>query len=71
AALAGGLPGPAAGIADEPAVSGEFLRWYRRLIEFGAEAAVTAVNGRLEELRAVLPTAAGRLAAALAEAAVT
>ncbi|KAF0174713.1 MAG: hypothetical protein FD161_3544, partial [Limisphaerales bacterium] len=53
------------------AVSGEFLRWYRRLIEFGAEAAVTAVNGRLEELRAVLPTAAGRLAAALAEAAVT
>lgn len=68
AALAGGLAAPTAVLADESAVSGEFLRWYRRLIEFGAEPAVVAVNERLEELHAVLPTAAGRLAAALAEA---
>ena len=52
----------------EPSVSQEFLRWYQRLVQFGAGALLTQVNGRLDTLRAILPSAASVLTAALAEA---
>ena len=51
------------------AITGEFVRWYRRLLEFGAENVVRQLNTRLESLARVLPPAARLLEAALAEAA--
>jgi glycosyltransferase involved in cell wall biosynthesis/SAM-dependent methyltransferase len=47
--------------ADEKVVSQEFLNWYRKLIKFNAYALVKQVNERLEDLRVVLPSAAGAL----------
>ncbi|MEN9573772.1 MAG: hypothetical protein RL514_1627 [Verrucomicrobiota bacterium] len=62
----GGLP---AGVArNEGAVSGEFLRWYRRLVEFRTNSLLLKVNARLAELDSLLPTAARILTAAVEEA---
>ncbi len=69
AALGGAGTWPALGSASEAAVSAEFLRWYRRLIEFRANALLMKVNERLPELRQHLPSAARVLAAAVEEAA--
>lgn len=54
--------------ASESAVSGEFLRWYRRLIEFHADGLLMKISERLPELRNRLPSAARVLAAAVEEA---
>ncbi len=55
----------------EGQVSAQFIRWYRRLLEYGAVQVLEAINQRLGVLSAALPTAAGNLQAALAEAART
>jgi GT2 family glycosyltransferase/glycosyltransferase involved in cell wall biosynthesis/tetratricopeptide (TPR) repeat protein len=52
----------------EVAVSHEFLRLYRRLINFGATQQTLRINERLDWLQSMLPTAAKFLAAAFAEA---
>ena len=52
----------------EPAISQEFLRWYQRLVRYGAGALLTQVNARLDTLRTILPSAARVLTSALAEA---
>ena len=44
--------------ADELEVSREFVKWYRKLIQFQAESTVMRINGRLPQLFAVLPSAA-------------
>ena len=69
AALAGDGELPARVTEQEGVVSGEFLRWYRRLVEFRTDSLLLKVNARLGELNAVLPTAARLLSAAVAEAA--
>ncbi len=69
AALAGDGELPARVTEQEGVVSGEFLRWYRRLVEFRTDSLLLKVNARLGELDAVLPTAARILSAAVAEAA--
>ncbi len=51
--------------AAEKSVSQEFLKWYRQLIRFQAASVVKQINARLEDLRAILPGAAGVLDAAL------
>jgi glycosyltransferase involved in cell wall biosynthesis/Tfp pilus assembly protein PilF len=51
------------------AITNEFVRWYRRLLEFGAENVVRQLNTRRAALARVLPPAARLLEAALAEAA--
>jgi tetratricopeptide (TPR) repeat protein len=62
--------GPAKVVSPaEPAVSQEFLRWYRRLLDYGAAPIVQAVNSKLDRLRTALPTASQTLEKALAEAA--
>ena len=43
---------------DELEVSREFVKWYRKLIQFQAESTVMRINGRLPQLSAVLPSAA-------------
>jgi tetratricopeptide (TPR) repeat protein len=48
--------------ADEPAVSREFINWYRQLVQFGAAALVRQLNNSLPVLGAVLPSAAATLA---------
>jgi len=53
--------------ADEPAVSQEFLKWYRQLIRFGAAALVRQLNSQLPALRNVLPSGAAALENALKE----
>jgi GT2 family glycosyltransferase/tetratricopeptide (TPR) repeat protein len=60
--------GRTAETAEAEAVSREFLKWYRRLLEFNAGATVRAIGGRLDALRAALPAAAQVVQAALAEA---
>ena len=57
-------PAPAA----EVAVSREFVNWYQRLLRFNAQPTVEALNARVEGLQRVLPSAAGILTSALAEA---
>ena len=54
--------------ADERLVSQEFLKWYRRLIAFGAHSLVRQLNERLAELGDILPGAVGVLTAALKQA---
>jgi tetratricopeptide (TPR) repeat protein len=49
-------------------VTDEFVRWYRRLLEFGAEPVVRGLNDHVTGLARVLPPAARLLTAALAEA---
>jgi glycosyltransferase involved in cell wall biosynthesis/tetratricopeptide (TPR) repeat protein len=55
--------------AAEPAVSQEFLQWYRALVRFGARDTIDRLNHQLDRLRDLLPTAVGVLERALAEAA--
>jgi tetratricopeptide (TPR) repeat protein len=50
------------------AVAREFIRWYQRLARYQVHAPLLAVNSRLPELRAILPSAAQALESALAEA---
>jgi GT2 family glycosyltransferase/tetratricopeptide (TPR) repeat protein len=52
----------------EPAVSMEFIRWYQKLIKFGADKLIFQLNASLGTLAAVLPSAARMLHAAMAEA---
>ena len=51
------------------AVTQEFVRWYRRLVEFGVESLVLRVNAGVAGLGRVLPRAAELLRAVIAEAA--
>ena len=53
--------------ALEAAISQEFLKWYQRLILFKAGRILGDVNRSLNRLDSVLPSAAQRLRAALAE----
>ncbi|HVY69603.1 MAG TPA: tetratricopeptide repeat protein, partial [Verrucomicrobiae bacterium] len=55
-------------ILDETAVSQEFLKWYRRLINAGATDAIRQTNRLVASLETALPSAARALAAALREA---
>jgi len=55
-------------IANEELVSAEFLKWYRRLIDYNASSAVFDLNRRIAELKSILPTFGGFLAAAVEEA---
>ena len=52
---------------DEVAVSQEFLRRYRQLVNHGAEAAVLKVNESLRLLGPILPTANGLLQRVVAQ----
>jgi GT2 family glycosyltransferase/glycosyltransferase involved in cell wall biosynthesis/Tfp pilus assembly protein PilF len=54
--------------ATEKSVSQEFVKWYRHLIRCKARSLVHQLNEKLEELRAVLPAAAGVLDAAMKQA---
>lgn len=54
--------------APEPTVSREFLNWYRRLVDAGAQETLLRVHERIEAMRAGLPTAAGLIETVLAEA---
>jgi hypothetical protein len=51
--------------AREAAVSREFLQWYQRLVALGAENLVRTINGRMNLLRQVLPSAGQALHHAL------
>ena len=55
--------------AADATLSAEFLKWYRQLIDFGAEQIILKLNQRLADLALVVPEAAARLRTALAEAA--
>jgi tetratricopeptide (TPR) repeat protein len=52
----------------ERTVSQEFLKWYRKLISYGANAVVGALNGKLSLLKAAVPSATRLLEQALLEA---
>jgi len=52
----------------EKLVSQEFLKWYRHLIKCKAHSLVNQVNEKLDDLRAILPAAAGVLSAAMKQA---
>jgi len=54
--------------AEEMAVSRAFLEWYKRLIQAGANQTILRLNARTEVFRGSLPTAAGLLDSAIAEA---
>ena len=54
--------------ADETAVSQEFIHWYRRLVQAGAETLIRGLNQRLDQVRRVLPRAAQLLAGVAAAA---
>jgi glycosyltransferase involved in cell wall biosynthesis/tetratricopeptide (TPR) repeat protein len=53
---------------SEPAVSGEFIKWYQRLIGHNAVEAIKGLNSRMDELQQRVPSAAQVLKSALAEA---
>lgn len=53
---------------SESAISREFLKWYRRLVAWKAQALLHQVNERIEALREPLPAAARTLAAAFTQA---
>jgi tetratricopeptide (TPR) repeat protein len=53
---------------DEKAVSQEFLKWYRRLLGTALASVVADLNGRIEALEPVLPSAAEILRTALVAA---
>lgn len=55
-------------LTAEPAVSQEFLNWYRRLVQWQASEVVHAINDKIDALRSVLPTAVRVLEQALLEA---
>lgn len=52
----------------ESAVSMEFIRWYQKLIKFGANKLIVQLNASLGTLAAALPSAARLLHAAMLEA---
>ena len=52
---------------DEVAVSREFLHWYRRLVDWGANSVILTLNENVHTLRKTLPTAASALGAAFSE----
>ena len=54
--------------ADEPAVSREFIKWYRRLIDVNRHDLLGRLNQRRSHLAQALPTAAELLRTALQEA---
>jgi GT2 family glycosyltransferase len=60
---------PVATEGSEPVVSQEFLKWYRRLLRWGAENLVVDINEHVSLVRNELPTAAAALEAVLTEAA--
>ena len=66
--LVAGGPVTAVATSDEPAVSREFLKWYRRLVRWGASGTVLKLNENVQVLRNALPTAVATLEAALSEA---
>jgi tetratricopeptide (TPR) repeat protein len=66
--LVAGEPAAAVPSGDEPAVSREFLKWYRRLITTGKTQTVAVLNDRIDRVAEVLPTTGKILEAALAEA---
>jgi len=53
--------------ADETSVSREFLKWYRRLVDWGATDIVLKLNENVRALRNTLPTAAAALDSAFSE----
>jgi hypothetical protein len=53
---------------DETVVSQEFIQWYRRLVQAGAEILIRGLNQRMDQVRRVLPRA-GQMLAAVAAAA--
>ena len=53
---------------DETGVSQEFIQWYRRLVQAGAETLIRGLNQRLDQIRRVLPQAAQLLAGVAAAA---
>lgn len=66
-ALLSGSPAQASG-GSEAAVSREFLRWYQKLLQFGAHETIGQLNQSCAQLANVLPTAAAMLEAAIREA---
>jgi tetratricopeptide (TPR) repeat protein len=54
--------------AEEPAVSQEFLKWYRRLLGAENTKLIHELNGRLKSLERILPSAATILEAAVLDA---
>jgi glycosyltransferase involved in cell wall biosynthesis/Tfp pilus assembly protein PilF len=66
--LVAGEPAAAVPSGDEPAISREFLKWYRRLITTGKTQTVAVLNDRIDRVADVLPTTGKILGAALAEA---
>jgi hypothetical protein len=54
--------------AEEPAVSQEFLKWYRRLLRAENTKLVHDLNDRLKSLKRILPSAATILEAAVLDA---
>jgi tetratricopeptide (TPR) repeat protein len=54
-------------VDNETAVSQEFVKWYRRLLQFRAYRTIELLNARLDNLRSILPSAARWLDRALAE----
>ena len=52
----------------EAAVAQTFVRWYRRLLEFGVESVVFRLNAQVSRLERVLPHAAQLLGAVIVEA---
>jgi tetratricopeptide (TPR) repeat protein len=53
---------------NEKSVSQEFLKWYRQLIKFKAHSLVKQINGKLDHLQVVLPSAAGVVGSAMKQA---
>ena len=66
AAVARTLHAPNAG-PDEQATSRAFIEWYQKLLTARAQSVISQLNGRLEQLARVLPTAAQMVETALAE----
>jgi glycosyltransferase involved in cell wall biosynthesis/predicted HAD superfamily hydrolase/Tfp pilus assembly protein PilF len=66
-ALLSGSPAQASG-GSEAAVSREFLRWYQKLLQYGAHETIGLLNQSCAQLAKVLPTAAAMLEAAIREA---
>ena len=66
--LIGGAEATTTQPTNEPAVSQEFIAWYRRLLTHNSAKAVRDVNRLLPVLEPLLPTAAKVLNAAMAEA---
>jgi hypothetical protein len=55
--LVAGEPVTTIASSDEPVVSREFLKWYRRLVRWGANEVIFKLNENVHALRNSLPTA--------------